>query len=115
MEHIVQHVGFALISLLFFFTAYNHLKNSTQMAGYAASGFGDCPFATQFGYLGGWPAGVYLAVTGVLVALGEASGFYAAAGFLAVVTALYHRDFKDPGTYKNLALLGAALSLATLV
>lgn len=111
----MESIGYILISLLFIYSAYNHIKNSTQIAGYATSAFGDCPFATQLGYLGGWPTGLYLAITGVLVALGTAAGFYLAAGFLAVATVLYHRDLKDPNTWKNVALAGATLALGALV
>lgn len=111
----METLGLFLFGLLFVFAAYGHIKNHTQIAGYAASGFGECPYAVQLGYLGGWPTGVFLLATGVGIALGSVAALYAAAGFLAVATGLYHRDYKDPGTFKNVALLGAALALASLV
>lgn len=111
----MESVGLILFGLLFVYAGYGHIKNHAQTAGYASTAFGNCPFAVELGYLGGWPTGLFLVATGALVALGEVSGLYAAAGFLAAATALYHRDLKDVATYKNLALLGSALALASLV
>lgn len=116
MEEFLQNVGLVIFASLFVLSGVNHLRNHTQLAGYAASGFGNCPFAIQLGFLGGAPTGLFLVAGGVGAAFGEPVALFALAGFLTVVTALYHRNFlTDPGSFKTLALAGASLALATLV
>lgn len=108
--------GLVIFASLFVLSGFNHIKSHSAMAGYTASVMGNCPFAAQLGYLGGWPTGVFLVVAGVGAAFGNVVALYALAGFLAVVTALFHRNFlKDPGGFKGVALIGAALALASLV
>jgi hypothetical protein len=84
------------------------------MAGYTASTL-PAPLA-PLGFLGGAPTGVFLIAAGVASAFGQAWALYSIAGFLAVATALFHRNFiTDPGGFKGVALAGAALALAVLV
>lgn len=113
----MELIGLIVFSALFIFSGYKHIKNHTAMAGYAQSAFGNCPFAKQLGYLGGWPTGVFLAVFGAGTIANESSIFaYGLAGFLALATLLFHRNtLGDPGTQKGLALLGAALYIASQV
>lgn len=110
------NAGLIIFAALFVLSGFNHIRNHTAMAGYTASTFGACPLATQLGYLGGWPTGVFLVAAGVAAAFSQVWAFYALAGFLLVATALFHRNFlKDPGGFKGVSLLGAALALAQLV
>jgi hypothetical protein len=111
------NLGLILFASLFVLSGINHVRNHTAMAGYTASVFGNCPYATQLGYLGGWPTGVLLVVLGAGAAyFQEAVYFYGIAAFLAVATALFHRNFiKDPGGFKGVSLAGAALVIAQLV
>lgn len=113
----METFGLILFAALFVFSGYKHIKNHAAMAGYAASAFGECPYAKQLGYLGGWPTGVFLAVFGVGTVVNESSVFaYGLAAFLAVATYLYHRNtLGDPGTQKGIALAGAALYIASQV
>lgn len=113
----METFGLILFAALFVFSGYKHIKNHSAMAGYATTGFGNCPYAKQLGYLGGWPTGVFLAVFGAGTALNDSSVFaYGIAGFLALATALYHRNtLGDPGTQKGIALIGAALYIASQV
>lgn len=113
----MEFIGLIVFAALFVFSGYKHIRNHTAMAGYAASGFGNCPYATQLGYMGGWPTGVFLAVFGAGVAVNESSVFaYGLAGFLALATALFHRTtLADPGTQKGIALIGAALYIGSQV
>lgn len=107
--------GLILVAILFVKSGYAHIKNHSALAGYAASGFGDCPVAPQLGYLGGWPTGVVLLAAGVGLVFQYTLALYVLAGFLAVTQALYHRDLKDPANLKQLALTGALLALAANV
>lgn len=110
------YIGLVVFAALFVLSGLNHIKNHTAMAGYTASVMGNCPFAIQLGYLGGWPTGLYLVGAGIASGFGFVAGLYAIAGFLVVATALFHRNFlKDPGGFKGVALAGAALALAQLV
>ena len=110
------YVGLVVFAALFVLSGINHIRNHEAMVGYTASVLGDCPVAPQLSFLGGWPAGLFLAVAGVAAGFGQAWAFYALAGFLVVATALFHRNFlKDPGGFKGVALAGAALALAQLV
>ena len=113
----MELLGLIIFASLFVYSGYKHIKNHAAMAGYAASAFGNCPFATQLGYLGGWPTGVFLAVFGAGTVVNESSVFaYGLAAFLAAATLLFHRDtLGDPGTQKGIALLGAALYIASQV
>lgn len=108
-------VGLVLFGFLFLFTGYTHLTKHEAMATYATSAFGDCPVKTQLGFLGGFPTGIYLVITGALVALQRVTGLYMALGFLVMATALFHRDLKDANTFKNVALIGSALALAASI
>lgn len=109
--------GLVVFAALFVYSGYKHIRNHSFMAGYATSAFGNCPFAKQFGYLGGWPTGVFLTVFGAGVVANESSVFaYGLAAFLALATLLFHRDtLADPGTQKGIALLGAALYIGSQV
>ena len=113
----LETLGIWVFASLFILSGINHIRNHSQIAGYAASAFGNCPFAIQFGYLGGWPVGVFLALFGLGAGIyQEPVYFYGLSAFLAVATALYHRNFlKDPGGFKGVALAGAALALGVLV
>lgn len=112
----METVGLIIFASLFVLSGINHIRNHTAMAGYTASVMGECPYALQLGYLGGWPTGLFLAVAGASAGFSQIWAFYALAGFLTVVTALFHRDFvKDPGGFKGVALIGASLALASLV
>lgn len=108
----METIGLILFATLFLFAAKGHLLNSKEIGGYAATAFGDCPVSKQLSYLAGWPTGLYLLFTGFTLAFVDSNlGLWLAAGFLVPATALYHRDLKDSGTWKNIALLGAALAL----
>lgn len=111
----METFGLILVALLFAYSGYNHVKNHTAVAGYAATAFGDCPVATQLGYLGGWPTGVVLLATAVGLVLEYTLALYVAIAFLAVTQALFHRDLKDPANAKHLALIGALVALAAVV
>jgi uncharacterized membrane protein YphA (DoxX/SURF4 family) len=110
-------IGLIIFSSLFVHAGYTHIKNHAALVGYTTSALGDCPLAKPLGFLGGWPTGVFLAVFGVGTAVNEHSIFaYGLAGFLAVATALFHRNFlTDPGGFKTLSLAGAALYIASQV
>lgn len=113
----METIGLILFAALFVFSGYKHIKNHTAMAGYARSAFGNCPVADQLGYLGGWPTGLFLLVFGIGTAVNDSNVFaYGIAAFLAAATYLYHRDtLGDPGTQKGIALIGAALYIASQV
>ncbi len=110
------YMGLVVFASLFVLAGLKHIKNHTSMAGYTASVMGNCPFAIQLGYLGGWPTGVFLVAFGVGAGFGLAWALYGIAAFLLVATVLFHRNFlSDPGGFKGVALAGAALALAQLV
>lgn len=111
------NLGLIIFASLFVVSGINHIRNHSAMAGYTASVMGDCPLAPQLGYLGGWPTGLLLVVLGIGAAVfQDAVYFYGIAAFLAVATALFHRNFlKDPGGFKGVSLAGLALAFATLV
>lgn len=111
------NLGLILFASLFVLSGINHIRNHEAMAGYTATVMGDCPFATQLGYLGGWPTGVLLVGLGSGAAIAQdAVYFYGIAAFLVAATALFHRNFlKDPGGFKGVSLAGLALAFATLV
>lgn len=110
----VTYVGLVVFASLFVLSGLNHIRNSSATAGYTASVLPTS--LAPFGFLGGWPTGVYLIAAGVASGFGYAAGLYALAGFLVVATGLFHRNFlKDPGGFKGIALAGAALALAQLV
>lgn len=111
------NLGLIVFASLFVLSGFNHIKNHTAMAGYTASVFGDCPVATQLGYLGGWPTGVVLVGLGLGAAIAQdAVYFYGIAAFLVAATALFHRNFlKDPGGFKGVSLAGLVLVVAQLV
>jgi hypothetical protein len=111
----LETFGLLLVAFLFAFSGYNHVKNHAVVAGYAATAFGDCPIATQLGYLGGWPTGVLLLGTAVGLILQYTLALYVAIGFLAVTQALFHRNLKDPANAKHLALIGSLVALAAVV
>jgi uncharacterized membrane protein YphA (DoxX/SURF4 family) len=113
----MELIGLIIFSALFIYSGYKHIRNHSAMAGYAETAFGDCPYAKQLGYLGGWPTGVFLAVFGAGTVVNESNVFaYGIAGFLALATLLYHRTtLADPGTQKGIALIGAALYIASQV
>lgn len=110
----LQNVGLVIFASLFVLSGVNHLRHHKAMVGYTASSLGDCPVKTQVSYLGGWPAGAFLVAAGVGAAFGEPIALYALAGFLVVVTVLFHRNFlTEPGGHKGVALLGATLVMAS--
>lgn len=111
------NLGLILFASLFVLSGYNHIKSHAAMAGYTTTVMGNCPFAKQLGYLGGWPTGVLLLGLGLGAAiLQDAVYFYGIAAFLVLATALFHRNFlKDPGGFKGVSLAGAALVIAQLV
>lgn len=113
----MELLGLAIFSALFIYSGYKHIINHKVLSGYAATAFGKCPVAKQLGYLGGWPTGLFLVVFGAGTIVNESSIFaYGLAAFLAAATFLYHRTaLGDPGTQKNLALIGAALFIASQV
>lgn len=108
--------GLIVFASLFVLSGINHIRNHTAMVAYTTQTLGNCPVAKPLGLLGGAPTGAFLVVAGVAAAFSQAWAFYALAGFLAVATALFHRNFlKDPGGFKGVALADAALALASLV
>lgn len=110
----METLGLVILASLFVLSGINHIRNHAAMAGYTASVLGNCPVAPIIGYLGGWPTGVFLALSGAGLVVNESAAFaYALAGFLVVATALFHRNFlKDPGGFKGVALIGALLYIA---
>lgn len=103
----LETIGLLLISFLFFFGAYNHLSSSTEIAGYALEST-RCPFIAA---IAGWPTGLYLAATGVLIGLGSDVGLWMALGFMVATQALFHRSLKDPNHFKHLCIVGSLLVL----
>jgi hypothetical protein len=113
----LETLGLLVFASLFVVSGVRHIQNHAAMSGYTASGFGNCPFAKQLGYLGGWPTGLFLVIFGLGAGiLQEPVYFYGLSAFLLVAVALFHRNFwKDPGGFKTLSLAGAAFALAQLV
>lgn len=112
----LELIGLIIYASLFVGSGVNHIKSHSDMVGYTAQSLGNCPVRNQLAFLGGAPTGVFLVAAGVAAAFSQVWAFYALAGFLAVVTALFHRNFlTDPGGFKGVSLLGASLVLATLV
>lgn len=87
------------------------------MMDYTAFSLGNCPVKVPLSYLGGWPTGLFLTVFGAGVGFNSTPVFaYGLAGFLAMVTVLFHRNFlKDPNGFKGVALMGSALFIASHV
>lgn len=109
----METLGLVIFASLFVLSGINHLRHHTAMVGYTASSLGDCPVKNQVSYLGGWPAGAFLVAAGIGAAFGEPIALYTIAGFLLVVTVLFHRNWlTEPGGHKGVALLGASLALA---
>lgn len=113
----MEILGLVLFASLFLYSGYKHIKNHSTMVQYTTASLGSCPFAKFFGYLGGWPTGVFLLVFGGGTIANESSVFaYGLAAFLALATLLFHRNtLADPGTQKGIALIGAALYIASQV
>lgn len=113
----MEIIGLIIFSAFFIYSGYKHVTNHSYMAKYAESAYGNCPIAKQLGYLGGWPTGVFLILAGVGTIVNESSVFaYSIAAFLVAATYLFHRDsLGDPGTQKGIALIGAALVIASHV
>lgn len=113
----METIGLVIFSALFIVAGYKHIKNHSDMAGYTESVMGKCPVAKQVGYLGGWPTGAFLLFFAGGTIVNRSSVFaYGIAAFLAVATILFHRKtLSDPGTQKGLALIGAALFIASQV
>lgn len=107
--------GLILVAILFGLSGYNHIKNHATLAGYATSSYGDCPIATQLGYLSGWPTGVVLVASAVGLVFQYTLALYVLTGFLAITQAIWHRNLKDPANLKHLALIGSLLALAANV
>lgn len=113
----MEILGLVIFSALFVLAGYKHIKNHSAMVGYTESVMGKCPVAKQVGYIGGWPTGVFLIIFGIGTLVNNSSVFpYGLAAFLAVATAMFHRNtLNDPGTQKGIALIGAALYIASQV
>lgn len=113
----METFGLIVLASLFVLSGINHIRNHAAMVGYTASVLGNCPVKAPLSYLGGWPTGVFLSVFGVGTAFNHNSVYaYGLAGFLALATALFHRNFiKDPGGFKGVALAGALLAIAANV
>lgn len=113
----LETLGLIVFASLFVFSGVNHIRNHKTMVEYTTAAMGKCPFAKQLGYLGGWPTGLFLIVFGIEAAINDESVFlYGLAGFLVLATILFHRNFlKDPAGFKGVALVGAAVALATHV
>lgn len=110
----MENFGLIVFASLFVFSGITHIRNHANMVSYTAQSLGDCPVAKYIAPLGGAPTGLFLVVAGVGAAFGEPVALYALAGFLAVVTALFHRNFlRDPGGFKGLSLFGLILAYAT--
>lgn len=110
MNHL-EVVGLALLALLFVSGGVKHLLNHSAMVAYTASALGRCPLA-KLSFLGGAPVGLYLLVTGGLVAYNQELGFWLGAGFLTVATAIFHRDIKSSDFTTMVGLIGALTVLA---
>lgn len=111
----IETIGLIIFASLFIWSGITHIRNHQDMVNYTISAFGSCPLNRFFGFLGGWPTGLFLLAAGVGVILGSSTALYAVAAFLLVVNSLFHRAIKDPANLKGWALLGSALALATLV
>lgn len=113
----METLGLVIFAALFILAGYKHIKNHSAMAGYTESMMGNCPVAKQIGYIGGWPTGVFLVAFGVGAIVNNSSFFaYGLAGFLTLATLMFHRKtLGDPGTQKGIALIGAALYIASQV
>lgn len=112
----MELIGLLVFVSLFIFSGLNHIRHSADMVTYTKSAFGNCPLAGIFGFLGGWPTGLFLIIFGAGTAFNEHSLYaYGLAGFLALMIALFHRNLKDPANLKTLALLGSALYIASHV
>lgn len=107
-------IGLALLALLFVSGGVKHLLNHSAMVAYTASALGRCPLA-KLSFLGGAPVGLFLLVTGGLVAYNHELGFWLGAGFLVVATALFHRDIKSSDFTTMVGLIGSLIVLATYV
>lgn len=107
----METLGLVILASLFVLSGINHIRNHAALVGYTRSVLGDCPVGDQIAWLGGAPTGLFLAVFGAGLVVNEHAAFaYGLAGFLAVATALFHRNFlKDPGGFKGVALIGALL------
>lgn len=108
-------IGLIIYASLFVLSGFSHIRNHQSMVNFTIASLGNCPVAKHVGFLGGAPTGVFLVVAGVAAGFGITAAFYALAGFLAVVTAVFHRNLKDPCNLKTLALFGCTLVLAALV
>jgi hypothetical protein len=113
----MELIGLVIFSAFFIFAGYKHVTNHSAMAGYTESVLGKSAVAKPLGYLGGWPTGVFLAAFGAGTLVNDTSIFaYGLAAFLVLATLLFHRNtLTDPGTQKGIALIGAALFIASQV
>jgi len=117
MESTIFMIGRILLGGYFLFNAFNHFSNITMMAGYAQSKGVPSPKAAV-GF-----SGLLLLVGGLSILLGvyPTAGVMTLALFLIPVTTMMHAFWKveDPmakmgemvNFTKNMALLGAALTL----
>ncbi len=107
----IETIGLAVVAMLFAWAAIDHIADAKKFIGYTGS-----VLKTRYlSWLGGIPAGVYLAITSVGILVHEPWGFWMAAGFLAATQVLFHRDISDALNRKHAALLGAMVALAVLV
>jgi putative oxidoreductase len=112
-------LGRILFTGLFAFSARGHIQNHPR---YAAIARGKLPIAA----IAGWPVGVYLLVAGVSIVVGiwPDIGALMVALFVLPAAVLFHQfwTFSDPAArrtqqssfFRNVTLLGAALSLFAL-
>ena len=107
---LVEVIGYLLVAFLFAYNAFNHVTKHKYLVGYTESLIKGAP--KELAYLGGWPTGVYLGLTALALIFQISFAPWLAIGFLIVTQVLAHRDLKEPGNLKHLALIGALLVIA---
>lgn len=108
----METIGLLVFASLFVVQGLNHILNHNEMAEFTESVLGNLPLKKKLSFFGGAPTGIFLIAAGVGAAFNQTWALYSIAGFLAIVTALFHRDFlTEPGGFKGVALLGVILAL----
>lgn len=109
--------GLIVFASLFVFSGFNHIRNHAGTTGYTASVL-PAPLK-PLAFLGGAPVGVALIAGSVGAVYNNSSAFaYGLAGFLIVATLMFHRAELiklSPDALKNVALMGAAVYIASQV
>lgn len=112
-------IGRILLGALFAFSARGHIQNHARYVGIAQ---GKLPIP----FLAGWPTGVFLLLADVSIIIGiwPDVGALMLAAFLLPAAVLFHpfwtvsdpanRRTQEGSFYRNVTLLGAALSLFAL-